>query len=135
MLKDSGMYYATISDEIKEHIQGEIDFLNGRRVYLGRVEEERIAQQQDVIDIRFLTGELVSMTVEPKTRIKDIKLYLGELQQMEPRYYRLLYGEDDLEMKVGHYSCSQTYTQQTVWSPLLFIYLGTRRRWFGSSLV
>jgi hypothetical protein len=100
VLADSGMYYAIVPGEIKELLQGEIDFLDGRRVYIGRVEEERIAEQQNVIDIRFLTGELVSMPVLPQTRIKDIKVHLGELQQMEPRYYRLLYGEDDLEMKV-----------------------------------
>ena len=87
---------------IKDHIQKEVDYLDGKRPYLGYTEAAKRRMAANHISIRFLTGEQLLMPVTHDTTVKDINVFLGEKQGREPRFYRLMLGS--VEMKVRHHA-------------------------------
>lgn len=53
-------------------------------------------------------GQRFLVPVNAETTVKDLKLFLGEKQRREPRYYRLML--DGQELKVGLIACRVNIT-------------------------
>jgi hypothetical protein len=98
-LKENGKFSVVVSNENKVIIQNECDGLDGSKKYVGKYEMEYRKKVHDEVHIIFMNGERFSVPVTKQTTIKDIKIYLGKLQQREPRYYRLLLNS--IELKVS----------------------------------
>jgi hypothetical protein len=69
------------------------------KMYKGKYEVEWEKENQNILTISFLGGDLINMPVNANTRIKDIKVFIGEVQNSDPRQYRILLGDEELKVR------------------------------------
>jgi hypothetical protein len=98
VVSPTGRFHSQVDPAIISHLQSEIEYLDGAKVYKGKYELEWEKKNQNTLTVSFLGGDTIAMPVTAQTRIKDIKLFLGDSQGMNPRHYRILHGDRELKV-------------------------------------
>jgi hypothetical protein len=117
IVSETGRFHQQTDIGIISHLQNEIDYLDGVKVHKGRYELEWEKANANILTVSFLGGDSIAMPVTAQTRIKDIKVFLGKSQGLDPRGYRILFG--DQELKVS--GCYSNYHPEP--------FLGKTRQW------
>lgn len=92
----TGCYHSFVGDEVRTKLEAEVSFLDGERQYKGKNEPE----EENTLSITFLGGDTITMPVNANTRIKDVKLFIGENRNSDPRFCRLLHGEEEMKVRL-----------------------------------